>query len=99
MFNIGPMEFLVIAVIALIVFGPQRLPEMARMVGKALSEFKRQAGDIRAEIETSFEVDDRPEPPARSQQSEPPARSQQSEQHSLDESSATSTESEQDPSD
>jgi Tat protein translocase TatB subunit len=90
MFNIGPMEFLVIAVIALIVFGPQRLPEMARMVGKALSEFKRQAGDIRAEIETSFEVDDQPEPPARSQQSE---------QHSLDESSATSTESEQDPSD
>jgi sec-independent protein translocase protein TatB len=58
MFNIGPTEFLVIAVIALIVFGPQRLPEIARTVGKALSEFKQQASDIKAEFETSLEIED-----------------------------------------
>ena len=56
--QIGPLEILVVSVIALIVFGPQRLPEIARSVGRALSEFKRQAGDIRAEFESGLEVED-----------------------------------------
>lgn len=47
-----------IAVIALVVFGPQRLPEIARTVGKALSEFKRQAGDLREEFGSSLELED-----------------------------------------
>lgn len=57
------MEILVVSVIALIVFGPQRLPEIARSLGRALSEFKRQASDIRSEFESSLEVDDEPERP------------------------------------
>ena len=40
MFNISPLEMMVIAVIALIVLGPQRLPEMARSVGRGLREFR-----------------------------------------------------------
>ena len=61
--QIGPLEILVVSVIALIVFGPQRLPEIARSVGKALNEFKRQASDIRAEFESGLEVEDEPAAP------------------------------------
>ena len=40
MFNISPLEMMVLAVIALIVLGPQRLPEMARSLGRGLREFR-----------------------------------------------------------
>ncbi len=40
MFNISPLEMLVLAVIALIVLGPQRLPEMARSLGRGMREFR-----------------------------------------------------------
>ena len=56
--QIGPLEILVVAVIALIVFGPQRLPELARSIGRAMAEFRRQATDIRAEFESGLNVDD-----------------------------------------
>jgi sec-independent protein translocase protein TatA len=38
--NIGPLEIVVILIIALIVFGPKRLPELGRSMGKGLREFK-----------------------------------------------------------
>ncbi len=38
--NVGPLELLVIGIIALIVLGPKRLPEAARSMGKGLREFK-----------------------------------------------------------
>ena len=40
MFNISPLEMMVIAVIALLVLGPQRLPDMAKSVGKGMREFR-----------------------------------------------------------
>ncbi len=40
MFNISPLEILVLLVFALIVLGPQRLPEMARSLGKGMREFR-----------------------------------------------------------
>jgi sec-independent protein translocase protein TatA len=39
-FNISPLEIMVIAVIALIVLGPARLPEMARSLGRGMREFR-----------------------------------------------------------
>jgi sec-independent protein translocase protein TatA len=40
MFNISPLEITVLLVIALIVLGPQRLPDMARSVGRGMREFR-----------------------------------------------------------
>ena len=40
MFNISPLEIVVLLVIALVVLGPQRLPEMAKSVGKGMREFR-----------------------------------------------------------
>jgi sec-independent protein translocase protein TatA len=48
--NIGPQEIILILVIALIVFGPSRLPEIGRTVGKSLREFRRATSDIRDEL-------------------------------------------------
>ncbi len=53
--QIGPLELMVVAAVALIVFGPHRLPEIARTIGKTLSELRRQANEIRSEFATSFD--------------------------------------------
>ena len=52
------MEIMVCAVVALIVFGPHRLPEIARTIGKTLNELKRQASDIRGEFEAGLDISD-----------------------------------------
>src|SRR4029453_14464015 len=47
MFGIGMTELLVILGVALIVFGPTRLPELARSLGRAMNEFRRPSTDLR----------------------------------------------------
>lgn len=56
--SIGFGEILIILVIALIIFGPRRLPEMGRTVGRSLREFRRATSDIRSEI--TADLDDEP---------------------------------------
>ena len=56
MFGIGPTELVVILVIALLVIGPSRLPELARSLGKGLAEFKRATSDISKEFEETRQV-------------------------------------------
>lgn len=54
--SIGSTEILLILVIALLVFGPTRLPEMGRSLGRAVREFKRATSDLQETLER--EVDD-----------------------------------------
>lgn len=62
MFGIGMTELLVILVVALVVLGPSRLPEVARTLGKALGELKRQSSDVFEEFQNVGRVE---EPPKR----------------------------------
>jgi Tat protein translocase TatB subunit len=59
--SIGPMEILVVGVIALIVFGPQKLPEIARSIGRTASELRRMASEVRDEFEAGINLEDRDE--------------------------------------
>lgn len=53
MFGIGPTELLVILVVALLVLGPQRLPEIAKALGKAMAEFRRATADVTSELDNA----------------------------------------------
>ena len=51
MFNIGLPELLIIAAIALIVFGPNKLPELAKALGRAMREFKKATEEVKESFE------------------------------------------------
>jgi sec-independent protein translocase protein TatB len=51
MFNIGPGELIVILILALVLLGPDKLPEVARSVGKGMRELRRATEDIRTTVE------------------------------------------------
>jgi sec-independent protein translocase protein TatB len=58
MFGIGMPEMLVLLAVALIVFGPKKLPELAKSLGRALGEFKRATSDLKDSIETQTGTDE-----------------------------------------
>ena len=62
--SIGMPEMIVILVIALIVFGPRKLPELGRSLGKSLGEFKRASNDLRNTLEDEIRVEERRTAPA-----------------------------------
>lgn len=45
-FNVGPLELIIVLIIALLVIGPKRLPEMGNAVGKTIREFRKASSDI-----------------------------------------------------
>jgi sec-independent protein translocase protein TatA len=67
MFTVGPQEMIVIVILALVLFGPKKLPELGRTIGKALTEFRRASSDLKASFEREMhnlerEVDAQKEP-------------------------------------
>lgn len=61
--SLGPLEILVIMVVALIVLGPERLPKAARQIGKAVAEVRHWSSGIQDEVKSAFNTDDEPSPP------------------------------------
>lgn len=64
MFGIGMTELLVIMAVALVVFGPKRLPELARSMGRALGEFRQASTDLRQTLSETPPTPPKPESPA-----------------------------------
>lgn len=61
MFDIGFQELILILVVALLVFGPKRLPELGRALGRAMREFRRTTEEFRSTVETNLHIND-PDP-------------------------------------
>ncbi|MEX0973427.1 MAG: twin-arginine translocase TatA/TatE family subunit [Solirubrobacterales bacterium] len=66
--NVGPLEIVIVLIIALIVFGPKRLPELGRSLGRGIREFR---GSVSGDS-----ADDEDEPPAPPAEIEDGRRSQ-----------------------
>ena len=61
---IGVWEMVIILVIALIVFGPRKLPELGRSLGKSLGEFKRASNELRNTLDEEIRIEERRAPRA-----------------------------------
>jgi len=56
--NIGLPELLIILAIALLIFGPKKLPEVGKSIGRALREFRRTSDEIKEKIEEEIRAED-----------------------------------------
>jgi sec-independent protein translocase protein TatA len=55
--NLGMQEIILIFIIALIVFGPRKLPEIGKTIGKGLAEFKRASNELKQTWEDEVQID------------------------------------------
>jgi sec-independent protein translocase protein TatA len=69
--SIGMPELIIIFVIALIIFGPRKLPELGRSLGKSLAEFKKASNELRNTLEEEIRIEEQKETAAK--QAPPPA--------------------------
>jgi sec-independent protein translocase protein TatA len=63
MFNIGPLELMVILIIALLVVGPKRLPEVGRSIGRGIREFRNAQEEVQKTIQSALDEGPSPQPP------------------------------------
>jgi sec-independent protein translocase protein TatA len=74
--SLGLPEIAFIAVLALLIFGPKKLPEIGRTVGRGIAEFRRATDELKRSINTELALEENPVPPElrtrRLAESEPP---------------------------
>jgi Tat protein translocase TatB subunit len=63
MFDIGFQEMVLIMVLALLVFGPSKLPELGKMIGRAMREFRKASDEFRSTVETNLKLNELDDPP------------------------------------
>lgn len=60
--RIGPMEIALIVVVALLIFGPSKLPQLGKSVGDTIKEFKKSMKTVKEEINADDETEAKKEP-------------------------------------
>jgi sec-independent protein translocase protein TatA len=63
--SIGMPELIIILVIALIIFGPRKLPELGKSLGRSLNEFKRASTDLQNTLEQEIKLEEQKEQQAK----------------------------------
>ena len=69
--SIGMPELIIIFVIALIIFGPRKLPELGRSLGRSLSEFKKASNELRSTLEEEIRIEEQKEAAVKVQPASP----------------------------
>jgi TatA/E family protein of Tat protein translocase len=80
--SIGMPELIIIFVIALIIFGPRKLPELGRSLGKSLAEFKKASNELRNTLEEEIRIEEQKDaakqtPPAPAATASNPAQTEE----------------------
>jgi sec-independent protein translocase protein TatA len=68
--SIGMPELIIILVIALIIFGPRKLPELGKSLGRSLNEFKKASTDLQNTLEQEIKIEEQKEAATKSKQEE-----------------------------
>ena len=71
--SIGMPELIIILVIALIIFGPRKLPELGKSLGRSLNEFKKASTDLQNTLEQEIKIEEQKEAAAKAPTTAPPA--------------------------
>ena len=95
MFNLGFPELILIFVIALVVFGPGKLPEIGRAVGKGLSEFKKATNSLMSDVNKPLETQSVQPPPAQPPVGQQPLASEPAPPQPMEEGAAKTAEAQQ----
>jgi Tat protein translocase TatB subunit len=67
--SLGPGEILIVLVVALVVLGPDKLPQAARNIGKFYKEIRSFSNTVRSQVEDALEIDDKPKGPSTAEES------------------------------
>lgn len=73
LFGIGPGELVLIFILALIIFGPQRLPEVARAIGKAINDFRKTSEEVTSAVARELDISEVVQSGAETAPAPPPA--------------------------
>ena len=73
--SIGMPELIIIFVIALIIFGPRKLPELGRSLGRSINEFKRASQDLQNTLEQEIKLEEQKDQTRARQEASPPSDS------------------------
>jgi sec-independent protein translocase protein TatA len=68
--SIGMPELIIILVIALIIFGPRKLPELGKSLGRSLNEFKKASTDLQNTLEQEIKIEEQKEAVSKAKQEE-----------------------------
>jgi len=71
--SIGMPELIIILVIALIIFGPRKLPELGRSLGRSINEFKKASNELRSTLEEEIRVEEQRDRTTAAASATPPA--------------------------
>ena len=89
--SIGMAEMVVIFLIALLVFGPRKLPELGKSLGRSLAEFKRASNELRNTLEDEVRIEEQREQAPRVSAQTPPTPAPTAPEAEADQSADTKT--------